>query len=270
MAATHTGKRQRARWARLGALGLLFVAAGVVLFLAAMLIFGLSSEGGEGAFFGIVIGVALLGAFLAWRFGWWGKVLGIVAAVLVGMALFWTPFGLQAFPSFFDFMPAVLVVPGAMLAVVSFIAALVAGRRGHNTPAATGNEVLGIRIALGVVGALAVITGAVTLFGRSSVEAVATDSFVVMSDFEFDRAGYTFAPGSRVVVRNDDPFWHTFTVDKLDIDVTVRPGSEILVDVPARSGDYVLYCRPHTEEPDDPEYGSDMAARLRIAPARPT
>jgi plastocyanin len=254
--------RASARWTRLGILGQLFVAAGVTLMLLAVVTFGLDMEG-ETTFFLIVIVISLAGAALAWRLAW-GKILGIVTAILTGMAVFWTAFGLEAFPSFFDFMPGILVLPGALLAIVSYIAAIVAGRRGHSTVRAEGGERTAIRVALGIVAVLAVVTGALTLFGRSTVDATQADETVVMSDFEFDEGSYRFPAGTKVLVRNDDPFMHTFTVENLDIDETLLAGDEVLVTIPARPGAYVLYCRPHTETPDDPEYDSDMAARLRV------
>ena len=258
-----TETRQRARWTRLGVLGQLFVVVGVLLMFIAIVAFGLEAEG-ETTFFLVICAIALVGAGLAWRFGWWGKALGIVSALLTAMALFWTAFGFEAFPSFFDFMPAVLVIPGAILAVVSYIAAIVAGRRGHVSATATGGERTAIRIALGIVALITVATGALTLFGRSSIDAARADETIVMSDFEFDETSYTLAAGTKVLVRNDDPFMHTFTVDEGDIDETLIAGDEALVTIPDRPGTFALYCRPHTEDADDPEYDSDMAARLTI------
>ena len=258
-----TEVRTRARWTRLGVLGQLFLAGGVVLMLLAVVTFGMDVEG-ETTFFMIVAAISLAGAGLAWRFGWWGKALGIVSALLTGMAVFWTAFGLEAFPSFFDFMPAVMVLPGALLAVASYIAALVAGRRGHKTVRAEGGERVGIRVALGIVTMLAVVTGALTLFGRSTVDPAQADETVAMSSFEFDETSYTLQAGDKILVRNSDPFFHTFTIDDLDIDEDLLAGDEVLVTLPDRPGNYVLYCKPHTETPDDPEYGSDMAARLTI------
>ena len=262
--AERTDGRTRARWTRLGVLGQLFVVVGVLVMFFAIVAFGLESEG-ETTFFLIICAIALVGAGLAWRFGWWGKALGIVSAFLTGMALFWTAFGLEAFPSFFDFMPAVLVIPGALLAIVSYVAAIVAGRRGHVTVRSEGGERTAIRVALGIVGVIAVVTGALTLVGRSDVDASQADETVVFSDFEFDETSYRFATGTKVLVRNDDPFFHTFTVDELDIDETLLAGDEVLVTIPDEPGEFVLYCRPHTETPDDPEYDSDMAARLTVA-----
>jgi plastocyanin len=158
----------------------------------------------------------------------------------------------------------VLVIPGALLAVVSYIAAIVAGRRANRSVSATGGERTAIRVALAIVGVVAIVTGAMTVVGRSTVDPGAADASITLSDFEFDEAAYRLEPGSTVRVKNTDPLFHTFTVDELDIDVSLTPGDEALVQIPDEPGEYVLYCRPHTETPDDPEYDSDMAARLTI------
>src|SRR5581483_3748589 len=116
----------RARWTSLAVLGLAFSAAGAVLLLLAITAFGLNPQ--ERPFLLVVAAVALVGAGVVWPFGWWAKLTGCVVAVALVMMLSWTAFSIASFKSFFDFMPAVLVVPGALLAFGSCIAALVAGR----------------------------------------------------------------------------------------------------------------------------------------------
>lgn len=84
-----------------------------------------------------------------------------------------------------------------------------------------------------------------------------------MKDFEFDSANYDLAGGSTVLVRNEDPFLHTFTIDDLDIDIALGPNDEALVEIPAQAGDYIVYCVPHTSDPEAPE-DDDMAATMTI------
>lgn len=250
---------QRARWTWLAALGLLLAALGPLLMLLAGIAWGLEI-GDELPFFIITAAVALLGAFLVWRFGAWAKLLGIVAAVLVGMALFWTAFGLATPSSFFDFIPGVLVIPGALLAVVASISAIVALRRGHLTTAPAGGEARGIRITLTVVVLLVLLSGVLTFASRSTVRnAAAAEATVRMKEYEFGEALYEVAGGSRVLVRNDDPFLHTFTIEALGIDEALTPGSQRLIEIPDEPGSYILFCRPHTGEPEEPA-DDDMAA----------
>jgi plastocyanin len=89
------------------------------------------------------------------------------------------------------------------------------------------------------------------------------DATVVLKDFEFDSTEYQLQAGSSVFVRNDDPYLHTFTVDALDIDESMSPGSEELIEIPSEPGTYVVYCRPHTSDPDTPSE-DDMAATLTV------
>jgi Cupredoxin-like domain len=256
------GGTVKARWTRLATLGLLLAALAPLLILGAGLVWGLDTSG-DLAFFGIVAGIALVGAFFMNSGGTWGKVLGVFGAVLVVMAMFWTAFGLFAPMSFFDFVPGVLLVPGALIAIVSGIGAIVASRRGHVSTTAEGSEGRGIRLVLTVVLILALVSGALTFVSRSSVDDGAADQVVTLSDFEFDSQSYEFEGGSTVLVRNDDPFLHTFTIEELDIDVVMNPGSEELVDIPMRPGDYVVFCQPHTSDPEDPDE-EDMAAEMAI------
>jgi plastocyanin len=170
---------------------------------------------------------------------------------------------LQTPTSFFDFMPGALVIPGALIAIIASISAIVAKRRGHGSETAVGGERTAIRIVLGVVIVLAVISGGLTFAGASDADDAEADVVVVLGDFEFDEEQYTFEPGSTILVRNEDPFLHTFTVDDLDIDIALSPGSEELVEIPAEPGTYVLYCAPHTFDPEDPSE-DDMAAELEV------
>jgi plastocyanin len=255
------GREAQPRWTRLAALGLVFAALGPLLTVLASLVWGLEDSGV--LFFVITGALPLIAAFLVLRFGTWAKVVGIVAAVLVALALFWTAFGLFTPNSFFDFVPGVLVVPGALIAIVSCIAAIRAGGRGDRPAAVTGGEQRGIRIVAGVAIALILLSGVLTFTSQSSVDEGEADTTVTLKDFEYDREEYAFEPGSQVLVRNDDPFLHTFTVEALDIDEALSPGSEVLVDIPGEAGDYTVFCRPHTSDPDDPTE-DDMAADMTI------
>lgn len=250
-----------ARWTRLAAVALVLVAAGPLLMLGAGIGFGLSI-GDELAFLVITAGIALAGALLVWRFGTWAKVVGILCAAAVAVMLFWTAFAVVVPASFFDFVPGFLVIPGAILTIVSCLAAIVAGRRGHRARRADDRERASV-VAVLVIVVLAAGASALATLAAQAGERGPADATVVMRDFEFTESVYDVASGTRFGIRNDDPFMHTFTVDALDVDVTVTPGSRKVVRVSGQPGEYVLYCRPHTGTPADPGEG-DMAATLRL------
>ncbi len=249
------------RWSRLASLGLLMGGLAPLLMLVAGFAWGLEL-GGDDIFLVVTTILGALGAFLVLRFGTWSKALGIVVALALAGALFWTAFGLVQPSSFFDFVPGLLLVPGVVLALVGCIGAIVAGRRGRAGPV-EGGERTTIRVVVAAVSVLAVVSAGLTLLARESVDGSSASLTVAMKDFEYDRAEYALDGGSTVLVRNDDPFAHTFTIDELGIDEYLTPAAETLVELPPRPGDYVLYCTLHTRDAKNPGE-DDMASRVSV------
>lgn len=251
------------RWSRLASFGLLMATAGALLMITASLIWSLDTE--DLAFFVVPTVLGLAGAALARQRPTWMRVLAILLALAVGAALFWTMFGLAAPGSFFDFVPGLLVVPGVLIAIGAGIASLVAGRRAAGGPARRERTaVLGVAATVGV---LALVSGIVSVAGRETVsdaDAADADLVVDLEDFEFDADAYDTTGDMTVLVKNSDPFLHTFTVDELGIDITLNGGSEKLVTIPAEPGTYVLYCEPHTSDKDDPSE-DDMTATITVS-----
>jgi plastocyanin len=249
------------RWARLASFGFLMAALAPIMFIIAGFIWDLGDDGPM--FFIIAAAVALLGAFLVRRFGTWSKIVGIVLAILVGGALFWTAFGLASPMSFLDFVPGLLVPPGVLIALVGCIAALVA----RNKPAPAEGEGKTIRIVTLIVGLLAVLSAVLTFTSKntaSEADANQASATVVLKSFEYENPSYDLEPGSKVLVKNEDPLLHTFTIEELDVDVAIGPGSEELVEIPGdASGEYVVFCRPHTEDPESPGE-DDMASKVNL------
>lgn len=252
----------KARWTRLAVVGFIMIALGPLLMIGGGLAWGMEL-GEELAFFGAVIVVPLVAAFLVWRFGRWAKIVGAILAFLAAGSMFWTAFGLGTPQSFFDFVPGLLVLPGGIIAIASCIGAVVADRRGHVTAAPVGGERRALRIVPGAVILLAILSAGLTFAGSSSVDASQADTEVTLSDFDFDQDHYEFTAGTTILVRNDDAFLHTFTVEDWDVDEALGPGSEVLVEVPATTGEFVVFCRPHTGDPESPGE-DDMAARATV------
>jgi len=252
----------RARWTQFAALGLVMIGLAPFLMLAGALLWGLD-VGDQIAFFVPFIIVPWVAAFLVWRFGTWAKIVAIVVA-LAGLAtLFWTAFGLAYPSSFFDFVPGLLVIPGAIIAIVGSIAAMVANRRGHLVAGREGGERRAIGIVVAVVGVLAVVSAVLSVSSRSNVTTTDAAVQVEMKSFEFDQTSYSAPGGASVGVRNEDPFAHTFTIDELGIDIHLGPGDGVVVDLPAQAGTYVLYCTLHTSDPQNPT-SDDMAATFTV------
>lgn len=258
---TEPVRQARAPYSLVATFGLLLVAAGPAVMLTAGLIAGMPL-GEDGLFFGTLIVVPLVAAALAWRFGTWAKVVGILASAVAGFALFWTVFGLGHPGSFADFVPGVLVPLGVVLAVGGGIAAIVAGRRGRL--AGTGSTERRIAAVAMAIVALAVVGSAITMTLSRSTVAAEGAMTVEIADFTFDQEQYAVSAGEATTLRihNSDAFVHTFTIPELGIDETVLPGNSALVEVEAEAGEYTIYCAPHSDmsEADPAEAG--MAAML--------
>jgi len=249
------------RGTHLATLGLLMAASGPIVLLAASLLWGLDT--GDAAFFVVPAVLGLVGAVLIRRRRTAWKVIALVLAVLVAGAAFWTAFGLAEPASIFDFVPGLLVLPGVLLALVAGIVSIRSAKQGR--PVGNGERRAAVAI-LGVVGLLAIVSAVMTVAGRETVDtdlAADADLVVDLEDFEFDQASYDVTGGDTVLVKNADPFVHTFTIEELGIDVDLGPSSEKLVDLPTEPGTYILICEPHTSDPDDPGE-DDMAAELTI------
>lgn len=262
MTATTGTKVGKARWTRLAALGFAFAAASPAILVLAGAAFGLDLS--DAVFFAIPIVVFAAVAFLVWRYGTWAKILGIVLGLLGGLMFFWMIFGLFVPGSVFDFISGVLFLPGVLLGVASSGAAIAAARRGHVTPTAEGGEARGIRIAVVTVAALAVLSGALTVAGRSTADPAGTAAQVSMKNFDFTPNQLTVSGGSTIYVRNDDPFFHDFVVDGLDVEEGFTVGTSRRIQIPDEPGTYVFYCSLHsdTESPDPDD--EDMAGRLVV------
>lgn len=240
-------RRLRAVHTRTATIGLLACA------LAATVVLG--AEGlGAIAFMGPFIAIPLVGAGLVWRFGTWAKVVGIVlGGFLLSQVVPALPEAIGHPNSFFDFVPLVMFTTGALLAVGGGIAAVV--KRSDLRAEATPLE-RNIRWALiAIIGLLVVGSGAATMLGRTTVDAAARAGAVesTISGFEYQLpASITAGEPTSFVVSNDDRVLHTFTIDGTSVDMTITPGSEALVEVPAlEPGTYTVYCHPHTGRADD-------------------
>jgi plastocyanin len=248
------------RGTALATFGLLMLAGGPILLLIASVAFGLTEATG---YFLIPAVLGVVGAVLVRRDRTWAKVVALVLAIVIVSFVWWMVFGLAVPTSFFDFVPGTLVLPGLVLAIIGAVMAIRAGGSGRSVE--PGERRVGA-VVLGVVGVLALLSLVLTLTGRETVpDALAdeADAVVHLENFEFEHDGYDVPAGGTVLVKNDDPVVHNFSVDALDINVNIGPGSEKLVEIPSETGSYVLYCDPHTSDKEDPGK-DDMASELTV------
>ncbi len=213
-------------------------------------------------FFGIVAAIGFAGAAAVWWLGTIGKILGIVASVLVGGALFWMVFGLAYPASVMDFVPGVLLPLGVVTGLGGSAAAIVAKRRGRTGATRAETRIVVSVFAIAVLAAVA--SGILSVTSRTSVEAPAGAVTSEMRDFVFAEGTYTVAAGqpATIVVHNADPVTHDFTIPELGISQVVLPGSDAAIELAAPPGTYTIYCTLHSDTSVADPAQAGMAATL--------
>lgn len=242
-------------------LGLSMLAGSIAFLLAAGLVSGLPL--GEAAFLLPMIAAPAIGAVLAWRFSTWGRAVGLLLGIATAVMTFFLGFGIMVPKSFVEFTAATGFILGVVLLLYGGIGSIVRRADVRDEPARS--EVLLGRTALGIVALALVVSLPLWLTSRTTVAASAAEGLpeVVATNFTFaDVTVPATSSGASVVVRNQDPFMHTFTIDELGIDVELLPGSASVVELPASPGTYTYYCVPHSGEAGAGE--DDMAATLTI------
>ncbi len=226
---------------------------GLITIVVMMVILGVvqlaSGDTSNLAFLIINVAIALIVAGLIWRFGAWPLVFGAIAGLL-GTALVYGPYLIQStgsINSVFDFGVAVVTTVASILALVGSIVAFVQIRRGTARDGATAFERNALRGVAVVVAAVVVVSVVVTLAARDTVEEAdrAGAVEVLMKRTEFRTAQLDTKAGEtlRLVLRNDDLYMHTFTIDELGVDVTVGPrGEQALSLSPRNTGTFEYKC----------------------------
>ena len=162
----------------------------------------------------------------------WALVLGAIAGLL-GTGLSYGPFLIMSagsINSVFDFGAAVIATVGSIMTLVGSIVAFVQLRRGSARAEATAVERNVMRGVAVVVAVLVVVSAVVTLTAPDTVDEAerAGAIEVLMKTTEFRTAQLDAKVGEtlRLVLKNDDLYIHTFTIDELGIDVTIGPRGE--------------------------------------------
>lgn len=196
--------------------------------------------------------IAGLATFLAMRFGTWAKVVSLVIGLLLMVLA--AGFGqLGMFASAFDFVPAMAAFFCGLLMVVGSVAAMMSGR-GRSSPL-DGREQAVFGSAVAVAAVLAAVSGVLSFTSDRTVDEadrvgateIAVDAFAFPEEAIAIPAGET----TKVLLRNDDKYFHTITSVELGFDEGLNPGDEVLIEVtPDDTGTFQLWCRPHATEND--------------------
>jgi len=236
------GWRSRPLYTRVTIVGLLLFSLVSFVFIVLSSIDGEASTVGGFIIF-IVLSVVFAG--LVWRFGRWALVL---AALWGFLNLWWgwlLVLSLSYFNSFFDVVLPLLLTVGALLALVGAIVAFVQQRRGTvRTVSSRAERRTFGAIAVALV-ALSVLSGSLHIAGLTTVsaeaEAGATVVEVKNSYLAPDRLEIPLGETTRVVVKNNGFFVHTFEIQELGVKHTILPFSELLVELrPTNPGEFTL------------------------------
>jgi nitrite reductase (NO-forming) len=158
-------------------------------------------------------------------------------AALFANQLFWM---LPATVSLTNSAPSIL---GAAAPVVLSIAAILGLIASALRPSSRAEHASRAAAAVGIAVAV-VLVFAVPALGADAAKRQADDFVMVTSDVKFEPDRLTAPAGDiGVIVKNDDLFWHTFTVSELDANVTVATsGRKRLVMRDVAPGTYEFVC----------------------------
>ena len=220
--------------------GLLLYALMSLVFVVLSVIDGEASTVG---FFIIFIVVSVIFVGLMWRFGKWALVVGAVWGFL-NLWWVWLLILALSYPnSFFDFVMPLLLTVGALLAVVGAIVTLVQQRRGTTRTSATRAEQRAVGAIVMVLLGLVILSGILHIVGRTTVSTEAKAGAVVVemknSYLAPERLEVRVGETTRILVKNNDFFVHTFEIEELGVEHTVLPFSELLIDLrPTNTGEF--------------------------------
>jgi plastocyanin len=222
----------------------LISAAGIVAVILTLVLF----DGDDIAFL-LVPAVAATGAtIVTWRFDrQWARVLGLAGTIL-SLGMFFLAFGLFHLFSPIEFIVALAYVAGFFISLVAGIGALVASRKDDRVPAKSSSRLRSSVV--GIIGVAAVVSVTGFLLSRETVdESEAAGATVLeMVKFEFDPGSSALPVDGKLLIQNSDPFVHDFTLDDLDIAMSIGPGSEALIDLTGfTAGTYDYICSLHSD-----------------------
>lgn len=181
--------------------------------------------------------------------GWWvgrgGRasaiVLGVLAIIFIVMNL---PFIIPALAipaSLVDFIATVWLLLAAITAVV---AGFFASR--SDAPSAGAGTFRLVVVGVAVLAAVVSVISTVTYDEAARTEG---DLALTAEDIEFQPESLDGDSGTvAVFVTNNDPTFHTFTIDELDVHLDIPANTTARIEFDADSGDYEFYCVPHEQD----------------------
>ena len=231
-------------WKWASAFGLSLIFAGVGAFLVAIM-----TAGGDPSGLAFVIPIMVIAAAVAWAVvtrGRWAQGLALVAALAM-VALLGPAIPHATIDSFFDFVPVIAALGGAVITFAAAVADL--ARRPAGQPLTRGLTIGGGGVVAGLV-VLSAVSGIATYAGQETLSEAERAGLVQvgMKDVKFLPARLTATEGETVSIalKNSDPVIHDLRIKDLDLKFTVKPGSEKAFSFTAPgAGTYAFDCSLH-------------------------
>ncbi len=185
----------------------------------------------------IAIGVGLaVGAFLLrFRSGLLGRLLLLV--LFADVALWMVPAAATNIANGEDLLAVAPPVVLAAVAIVGLVAVLVT----LMTRSRADKGAARLLAPAAVLAVAAVVVSQLGLFG-DPVEVRRGDVLLKMKAAEFARERIQATAPVSIVADNEDLFWHTVTIDELDVDVRIPVQARRRVVIDAPPGSYTYYC----------------------------
>ncbi|HYP24082.1 MAG TPA: cupredoxin domain-containing protein [Actinomycetota bacterium] len=103
-----------------------------------------------------------------------------------------------------------------------------------------------------VAGAVFVLASAYSVYATATYDNAAAqegDVELVAKDVKFEQTSLQASGGEiSVFVDNEDPTFHTFTIEELDVDLDIPASKSARITFEAEPGEYEFFCEPHKED----------------------
>jgi plastocyanin len=238
--------------------GLAIYLAAVLIILVAILVISPSDIA-----FPIIFGVPALIAVAALRFlrRWGLLIAGLLSLVGIVFLLGGAGLSLTTPEAFFDFVLHLFGLTGLIISLVACVVGFVQYFRGAVPSEVWPSIAMTLRGIAAVVAVLALVSIVLTVLNATdnlSAEERGTATLAVSAEDTKWNVEQLEAPAGepiRILVVNDDPILHTFTIEDdakgVDVDVKLGPWSEQIVEIDAlEPGIYGYICRVEGHEED--------------------
>jgi hypothetical protein len=199
-----------------------------------------------------VPGLLVGGTLWWWRR--WGLIVGMLAGAVVVLVLMLPDLEFATPESFFDFVPNLLGMTGGLIV---FGASLVGTIQYFRQQASTDASLVkrAFKGVLAMIVALAGASGVLTALSAGGVSDAQAQGAIVLTaeGVKWDTNMIEASSGEplRILVKNDDPFVHTFTIHDLGIDKLLGPWTETLIEIPSPAARiYGFICRIEDHKQD--------------------